>query len=88
MSQQKNKKSLDELMFRAIGRENLKFDLDKWEAHHQNEIQEFEAKAKRSMSKPPVINTMWRTIMKSRIIRSAAAAVVIAAVVLAVAAAT
>jgi len=82
MNQQNNKKTLSELISRAVGRENLKFDFGKWKIQHQKEIQDFQVQIKHSGINNPVLTNIWRTIMKNPITKLAAAAVVITVVVL------
>jgi len=80
-----NNKNLDELISRAIGREQPEFDFDKWENEHQNEIQMFKLQtADRQISHSAQPFDIWRIIMKSRISKIAAAAVIIVAVLLAI----
>jgi len=82
MSKKENKKSLDELISRAVSRENLKFDFNKWQAKHQNQIQEFQTQVKHPRSKTPVLINIWRIIMKNRLTKLTAAAAIIIAVFL------
>ncbi len=82
MNQQKNKKPLSELISRAVGRENLKFDFSKWKVQNQKEIQDFQVEMKHSGINNPVLTNIWRTIMKSSITKLAAAAVIIIGVML------
>ena len=84
MKQQNNKKTLGELISRAVGRKNLKFDFGKWKVQHQKEIQDFQVQIKHSGINNPVLNNIWRTIMKSPVTKLAAAAVIIAAVALSI----
>jgi len=79
MSRQNDKRSLDELIGRAIGRENLKFDFNKWQSENQKEIQEFQAQVKHPGDETAGLANAWRIIMKSRITKLAAAAVIIIA---------
>ena len=82
MNQQNNEKLLGELISRAVGRENLKFDFNKWKVQNQKEIQDFQVEMKQSGMNNPVLTNIWRTIMKSSITKLAAAAVIIIAVML------
>jgi outer membrane lipoprotein-sorting protein len=84
MNKQNNKKPLDELISRAVGRENLKFDFSKWKVQNQKEIQDFQVEMEHSAINNPVLTNIWRTIMKSSITKFAAAAVIIIAVVLSI----
>ena len=79
MNQQNNKKPLGDLISRAVGRENLKFDFDKWKSIHEKEIricklQMSDEQASRSV----VAFNIWRIIMKSGITKIAAAVIIIA----------
>lgn len=81
----KRSNNLDELISRAVSRERPTFDFDEWKRKHKQDIQVFEQQTAGSQvlysAMPPNI---WRTIMKSRITKLAAAAVMIAAVLLGV----
>jgi outer membrane lipoprotein-sorting protein len=78
----KNNKKLDELIFKTIGREKPKFDFDKWKAKHQKEIQTFESQTTgRQIEYFAQPLNIWRTIMKSRTGKIAAAVVIIVSVV-------
>ena len=79
MKQKNNKKTLGELISRAVGRKNLKFDFGKWKAQHQKEIQDFQVQIKHSGINNPSLTNIWRIIMKSPVTKLAAAAVIIAA---------
>ncbi|MHC4571786.1 MAG: hypothetical protein ACYS0C_06900 [Planctomycetota bacterium] len=80
MNKQKSKKSLDELICRAISRENLMFDFNRWKQGHQREIQEFKLKIKNHVVSVPAQIDMWRKIIKSPLTKLAAAAVLVIAV--------
>jgi len=82
MNPQNDKKSLDELLSLALGRENLKFDFAKWQNQHQPEIRQFRSQAQSAPAETAVSHHTWRIIMKSPITKFAAAAAVIVAVVL------
>lgn len=84
MSQQNNKKPLDELISRAVSRENLKFDFSKWKVQNQQEIQDFQAQIKHSGINNPVLTNIWRMIMNSRVTKLAAVAVIVIAVLVVV----
>lgn len=77
MNKQNTKKPLGELISRAVGRENLKFDFSRWKVQHQKEIQDFQVQIKHSGINNPVLTNIWRTIMKSSITKIAAAAAII-----------
>ena len=80
MSQQKNKKPLDELLSNVVGRQDLDFDFDKWQKQHSNEIRQFQAKANHA---PARSHHIWRIIVKSKITKrlTAAAAIIIATII-------
>jgi len=78
-----NNKNLDELISRAISREQPEFDFDKWKNEHQKEIQMFKLQAvDRQISYSTLPFNICRTIMKSKITKIAAAAVIIIAVLI------
>ena len=81
MNQQNNKKPLGELISRAVGRENLKFDFSKWKVQNQKEIQDFQVQIKHSGINNPFLTNIWRMIMNKTITKVAAAAAIIAIVV-------
>jgi len=81
MNQQNNKKPLGELISRAVGRENLKFDFSKWKVQNQKEIQDFQVQIKHSGINNPVLTNIWRMIMNKTMTKLAAAAAIIAIVV-------
>lgn len=77
-----NNKNLDELITGAIGRDNRKFDFDKWKNKHEKEIRVYESqtisgKALRYVEP----SNIWRIIMNSKITKLATVTVVILAVV-------
>lgn len=72
MNSKNNKNSLDKLISRAVGRENLKFDFTEWKAKHQNQINEFQKQTEYSAK-----TNLWKTIIKSPITKLAAAALII-----------
>ncbi|MHC4641406.1 MAG: hypothetical protein ACYS32_07155 [Planctomycetota bacterium] len=72
-------KNIDELISRAIGRERITLDFDKWRQDHQKEIQTYKAQPKKP-SDSVTSSGIWRIIMKSPITKLAAAAVIIIAV--------
>jgi outer membrane lipoprotein-sorting protein len=78
MNPSENKKSLDELLSRTVGRKPLKFDPDTWQKKYAQEIREYQARAS---SGPGTFSTHKRgTPMKSLIIKFAAAAGIMLAV--------
>ncbi|MHC4584611.1 MAG: hypothetical protein ACYS3N_08760 [Planctomycetota bacterium] len=79
MNQQNNKRSLGELIWRAVGRENLKFDFDKWKSIHEKEIRicKSQMSDERTSRSVGAFN-IWRIIMKSRITKISAAVIIIA----------
>lgn len=82
MNEQNTQKPLDELISRAVGRENLKFDFCKWKTQNQQDIQDFQEQTRHSGINNPVLTNIWRTIMKNRITKFAAAAVIIIALLI------
>ncbi|OHB76579.1 MAG: hypothetical protein A2Z25_16020 [Planctomycetes bacterium RBG_16_55_9] len=85
MNADRNDRNFDELISGSVGREEPKFDFNKWKQLHKKEIEIFKSqttvgKVPRS-TEPPNI---WRTIMKNRIAEIAAAAAVIVLVVIVV----
>lgn len=78
MKADKNNKKLDELIFKTVGREKPTFDFDKWKENHREEIQIYQSQITEQQSSRSVrIFKIGRPIMKSSIIRFAAAAVII-----------
>ncbi len=81
MKSSQDSEQLDELISRAISREQPEFEFDKWKQSHEEEIriygsQTTEQKPSRSVR----IVEIWRMIMKSRLSKIAAAAVIIIAI--------
>ena len=82
MKRQEEYTNLDELIFRAIGRDKPQFDFDKWKANHKKEIQIYKSQtAEQKVSRSVWIFEIGRIIMKSRISKLAAALVIIVSVV-------
>ena len=79
MNEQKDKKSLDELISHAIDGQIFEFDLNAWKEHHQQDIQEFKARTKGQRIPNRAAIDICRTIMRSRTTKFAAAAVVLVA---------
>lgn len=77
MSEQKDKKSLSGLIRRAIGRENLTFDFDRWKKEHQKEIQRFKSQLEDHKIRACTRVQLFRAIIRSKITRFAAAAVLL-----------
>ena len=71
MKPDKSDKKIDKLIGRAIGSERPTFDFDKWRADHQKEIQTYKSQTEQI----PYI--AWRTTMKSRVSKIAAAALIV-----------
>jgi hypothetical protein len=82
MTEQREKKSLDELISHTIGGELLEFDLNTWKQHHQNDIQQFKERTKSQRMPSWSAVDLWRTIAKSKITKLAAAAVIIVVAIL------
>jgi outer membrane lipoprotein-sorting protein len=82
MNRQEEYKNLDELICRAISREEPKFDFDKWKANHKKEILIYESQTtEQKISRSVRIFEIGRIIMKSRISKIAVAIVIIVSVV-------
>jgi hypothetical protein len=81
MKSHQSNEQFDELISRAVSRERPTFDFDKWKQKHKDEIQVFKSQTagEQTLHSPLPFN-IWRTIMKSRITKLAAAALVIIAV--------
>lgn len=77
MNQQNNKKTLSELISRAVGIENLKFDFGKWKTIYNKDIQDFQVQTKYSDINNPVLTNIWRIIMKNPFIKYAAVLAVV-----------
>ena len=77
MKNQKNKKTLNELISRTVGKGNLKFDFGKWKAKYHKDIQDFQVQIKHSDINNTVLTNIWRIIMKSPITKLAATVAVI-----------
>ena len=78
MNQQNIKKPLGELISRAVGRENLKFDFDKWKSIHEEEIRICKLQMSDEQASCSIgAFDIWRIIMKSRITKLAAAVIII-----------
>jgi len=81
MNQQNNKKPLGELISRAIGRDSLKFDFEKWKSINEKEIRICKSQiTDEQTSRSTVVFNIWSTIIKSRITKLTAAALIIIAV--------
>ncbi len=81
MNAERNNKKLDELISRAVGRDEPKFDFDKWKQAHKEEIEVFRSQtAGKQTTQFVLLINIWRAIMKSRITKLAAAAMIIIAV--------
>jgi hypothetical protein len=78
MKPSKEEKDLEERIRSAIGREEVTFDFDKWKAGHQRQIERFEASISKDSAKTVQVS-IWRTIVKSRLTKFAAAAVILIA---------
>ena len=85
MKADRNSKKLDELICRAIGRDRPQFDFDQWKQSHKEEIQIYESQTAEQKPLFAVrIFEIWRTIMKSRVSKIAAAAVIMIAILTAI----
>jgi len=82
MNADRNNKKLDELISQTISREKPQFDFDEWKANHEKEIQVYESQTTgRQIEYFAQLLNIWRTIMKSRTGKIAAAVVIIVSVV-------
>jgi len=82
MNADRNNKKLDELILRAIGREQPKFDFDKWKQKHKNEIEIFESQEKpKKTTSVPFEPNIWRIISWSKAGYLAAAFLIISSLV-------
>jgi hypothetical protein len=78
MNPSENKKHLDELLAKTVGRSPLKFDFDTWKQQHSQEIGEYRATCKSGAS----LTDKRTTKMKSLILKFAVAAgIIIAALI-------
>lgn len=78
MSDEKNEKWLDELISRVIDSGKPQFDAEKWKEKYAEEFQILKSRA--GQTSRPHRRNLWRTIIKSRITKFAAAAVIVVAV--------
>ena len=78
MSNEKNEKWLDEQISRTIDTERPQFDAEKWKEKYAEEFQILKSRA--GQTSRPHRRNLWRTIIKSRITKFAAAAVIVVAV--------
>ena len=75
MNKQRNEKQMDELISRTINTEKPQFDAEKWKQKYPDEYQELLSRAaKGDLSRQP---TILKVILKSPLIKIAAAAVII-----------
>ncbi len=84
MKRDNEQKSVDELLSQAIGAEPVRFDAEQWKQKYPQEVRLLAGRSETLNPEPTVPNNLWRTIMKSRITKLAAAAVIIIAVLLSV----
>ena len=78
MSDEKNEKWLDEQISRTIDTERPQFDAEKWKEKYAEELQILKSRA--GQASRPHRRNLWRTIIKSRITKFAAAAGIVLAV--------
>jgi len=76
MNEQKDKKSLDELISHTISGQVLEFDFNTWKKQHQHDIQKFKERTRARRVDTPIAVGVWRIIMKSRVTKLTAAAVI------------
>lgn len=85
MKSSKDNEQLEGLISQAVSRERPTFDFDEWKQVHKEEIQVFKQQTVGSQVLYAALpSNIWRTIMKSRITKLAAAAAIITAVLLGV----
>lgn len=84
MSPRKSHDKLDERIRQAIGRDDLSFDPQAWQAKYSEEIREVWARAASAGRRTGTDRSIWRTIMNSRLTRGAAAAMLLIAVLVGV----
>jgi len=83
MEQEKKNKRLDGLVSAAIGREELKFDFEKWKGEHAEEIREYESQEAESGERHSA-SGLFRLIRGSRVLRYAAVAAIVAGILIGV----
>jgi len=77
MNEQRNEKRMDELISRTINTEKPQFDAEKWKQKYPEEYQALLSRAaKGGLNRQPTI-TILKVILKSPLIKIAAAAVII-----------
>jgi hypothetical protein len=74
-----HERKMDELLSRAIGRQGLEADFEAWKQEHQDQIRRIESQMDRSKATCSTQRQIWRTVMKSRTAKLAAAAIIVAA---------
>jgi hypothetical protein len=78
MKTNKNNKNLDELISQAIGREQPKFDFDKWQKTHTKEIEIYESQERNKKTTSDIFEpNIWRLILSKKVGYLAAACLVI-----------
>ena len=78
MKNKKDEKWLDEQIFRTVDSGKPQFDAEKWKEKYAEEVQILKSQA--GQTSRPHRRNLWRTIIKSRITKFAAAAVIVLAV--------
>ena len=84
MEPDKQEKKLDELLSSAIDGKALEPDFKAWKQKYQSQIQQIEAQTNKDQIPLSVKSNVWRTIMKNKMTRLAAAAVIVLAVLVGV----
>jgi len=83
MNEHKNEKWLDEIISRSVDSGKLEFDAEKWKQKYPEETKMLsELAGQGSQTSSDREQNIWRTIMKSRITKFAAAAVIVVAVMI------
>lgn len=75
-------RNLDELVHRAVGRDGVSFDFDRWKQQHRTEIEAAQTSAETSFPQRPINNPTDRRQVTTRTLKVAAAAVIFIAVCL------
>jgi len=78
MSDEKNEKWLDEQISRTIDTERPQFDAEKWKEKYAEELQILKSRA--GQNSRPHRRNLWRTVIRSKMTKFAAAAVIVLAV--------
>jgi hypothetical protein len=83
-SKKNNEKWLDEILTNALGSDGAQPNFEQWRRSHPEAVEILKSRADTESSASKRPQNVWRTIMKSRITKLAAAAVIIIAVLIGV----